>query len=369
MDKSVLHKRIGRAAELAAESGLAGFAFVPGPNFLYLTGLNFHLMERPTLLVVTAQADVLGVMPELERLKWTGTFPDARTFYWQDSDGFEAAFGTLAAELGPVALGVEGDRMRVFEGDALRRVFGGDQVSDASASLVPLRICKDADEIDRLARAIVISEQALGETLDGVRIGDTERSIVARLQAAMLAHDAHGFAFSPIALVGGKAANPHGMPDDTPIAAGDALLIDFGAHFAGFNADITRTTFCGHVSDEHAAIYETVLAANETGRATAAPGVTADQLDTTTTAVLKASSFADLIVHKTGHGLGLDVHEAPYIMVGNHQELAAGMVLTIEPGLYREGDVGIRIEDNVVITDDGARSLTQFDRSLRIVGA
>lgn len=368
MTAPFLKARIARAADLAASNGYDALAFVPGPNFVYLTGLDFHLMERPTLLVVTARGDVLGLMPELERLKWSGAFPDATTFWWQDSDGFEAAFAALAAELGPAVLGVEGGRMRLFEGEALRRHLPSDGVKDADGALALLRIEKDEQEIALLSEAIAISEAALGETFDAVRAGDTERQIAARLMQAMLAHSAEGFSFSPIVLAGGKSANPHGATDDAPLTPGDALLIDFGARIGGFNADITRTAFCAHVSDEHAAIYETVLAANAAGRAAAGPGVTCHDLDVATTAVLKASPFADLVVHKTGHGLGLDVHEAPQIMVGNHLPLAPGMVMTIEPGLYRAGEIGVRIEDDVVIDASGARSLTQFDRSLKILG-
>jgi len=360
--------RIARAANLAATHGYDALAFVPGPNFVYLTGLDFHLMERPTLLVVTAHGDVLGLIPELERLKWSAAFPDATTFWWQDSDGFEAAFAGLAAEFGPVALGVEGGRMRLFEGEALRRHLPTDAVKDADGALALLRIEKDDGEIALLSKAIAISEAAFGETCEAVRPGDTEREIAARLMQAMLAHGADGFSFSPIVLAGGKSANPHGTPDDTPLQPGDALLIDFGARVAGFNADITRTAFCGHVSDEHAAIYETVLAANAAGREAARPGMTCHDLDVATTAVLKASPFADLVVHKTGHGLGLDVHEAPHVMIGNHFLLTPGMVVTIEPGLYRAGEIGVRIEDDVVMEKTGARSLSGFDRSLKVLG-
>jgi Xaa-Pro aminopeptidase len=184
----------------------------------------------------------------------------------------------------------------------------------------------------------------------------------------MLANGAHGFAFEPLVLAAGNAANPHGVPGDRPLRPGDALLIDFGASFDGYNADITRTFFCQHVSDEHARIYETVLAANGHGRAIAGPDLTAHDLDMAVTGVLAASPFAGLIVHKTGHGLGMDVHEAPQIMRGNHKPLVPGTVFTIEPGLYRPGDVGVRIEDNVVTLPGGARSLTGFGRDLTLVG-
>ena len=361
-------RRRERAAALIREAGLDAAAFVPGPSFYYLTGLDFHLMERPTLLVVTAGGGMLAIMPELERLKWSSVFPDAETFYWQDSDGFEDAFEAAMRALGAAALGVEGGRMRMFEYDALRRHMGNGEVRNADAALQPLRIAKDADEIASLSRAIEISQLALGETIDEVRAGDTERAIAALLKTRMLAHGSDGFGFEPIVLAGAKAANPHGTPDDAPLRTGDALLIDFGAKIEGFSADITRTFFCEHVDDRHAEIYETVRQANALGRRMAGPGVTAHDLDTAVTDVLRASPFADMIAHKTGHGLGLDVHEAPQVMVGNHRTLEPGFVITIEPGLYGAGDVGVRIEDDVTITEDGARSLTSFPRELRLIG-
>lgn len=356
------------AAAIAQTMGLGALSFVPGANFTYLTGLHFHLMERPTLLFVTAGAEVVAIMPELEREKWAEAFPVATTFYWQDVDGYAQAFADAAAALGGLMIGVEGMRMRVFEVDALRNHFPQGAIVDAEVGLVDLRISKSAEEVAALQQAIAISETALAETLDQVRTGMTERAIAALLKQRMLGCGAEGFSFDPIVLAGRNAANPHGVPSGRALRAGDALLIDFGASFGGFHADITRTFFCQHVSDDHAALYDTVLAANLRGRQMAGPDVTAHDLDVAVTAVLAASPYAGLIVHKTGHGLGMDIHEAPQIMRGNPKRLVSGTVFTIEPGLYRPGDIGVRIEDNVVTDAEGARVLTSFPRELTLIG-
>ena len=361
-------RRRARAAKLIEQAGLDAAAFVPGPNFYYLTGKAFHLMERPTVLFVTKSADIVAVIPELERLKWSEAFPDSPTFYWNDSDGFETAFAAAGSEMGGMSVGVEGGRMRVFEYEALCRNFLRDGVRDADAALVGLRMSKDALEVECLERAIRISETSLSETIEGIQAGMAEKEVQNLLKGRMLENGADGFAFEPIVLTGAKAANPHGVPDATELRQGDALLFDFGAHIQGYNADITRTFFVGHVTDRHAAVYETVRSANERGREVAGPNMTAHDLDTIVTGVLQASDFAEMIVHKTGHGLGLDVHEAPHVMIGNRQQLVPGAVITIEPGLYGAEDVGVRIEDNVLIEESGSRSLTCFDRQLRIVG-
>ncbi len=364
----IFAERRQRLAQIAKAQGLGAIALVPGANFSYVSGLHFHLMERPTLLFVSADNHLVAIIPELEREKWSQAFPKAQTFYWQDSDGYQDAFAAAAEALAGQQIGVEGMRMRVFEGDTLRRHFQQGAIVDAEPQLIDLRLSKSAAEIASLQRAIDISETALAETIAQVKAGMRERDILNILKARMLAGGADGFAFDPIVLAGGNAANPHGVPGDAVLQPGDALLIDYGASFEGYNADITRTFFCQHVSAEHAAIYHTVLAANEKGRAIANPDLTAHDLDVAVTAVLAASPFASLIVHKTGHGLGLDIHEAPQIMKGNPKRLIPGTVFTIEPGLYRPGDIGVRIEDNVVTDAGGARSLTSFPRELTIVG-
>ena len=366
---NIFAERRQRLADITKSSGLGAIAFVPGANFSYLSGLHFHLMERPTLLFVTADNQIVAIIPELEREKWTQTFPHALTFFLQDSDGFQSAFSGAADALKGQMIGVEGMRMRVFEGDALRRHFQQGAIVDAEPHLIDLRLSKSASEIASLQRAIDISELALSETLETVQVGLRERDVLNTLKTRMLAGGADGFSFEPIVLAGANAANPHGVSGDSPLNPGDVLLIDYGASFEGYNADITRTFFCEHASDEHAAIYNTVLAANEKGRAISSPSITAHDLDVAVTGVLAASPFADLIVHKTGHGLGLDIHEAPQIMKGNHKQLIPGCVFTIEPGLYRSGDIGVRIEDNVVTDTVGARSLTNFPRDLTILGA
>ena len=363
----LLYSRRIRASELLSAAGFDAAAFVPGANFYYLTGLNFPLMERPTILFITRKGEVAGIIPELERLKWSESFPGCPAFYWQDSDGFEEAFAAAASELGRIRMGVEGGRMRMFEYAALCRHFSADAVLDAETCLRELRIAKDAREVRLLQEAVNISETALAETVEQVRAGMTERQVMSLLKTRMLANEAEGFSFEPLVLAGAKSANPHGTPGDDVIRLGDALLFDFGASSSGYNADITRTFFVGQVSDEHESIYETVRLANETGRNKCGPQLTADGLDVLVQGVL-GETYPELIVHKTGHGLGLDVHEAPQVMVGNHTRLAPGMIITIEPGLYRSGDLGVRIEDDVLIEDQGSTSLTGFPRELRILG-
>lgn len=355
------------------DGGFDALAFVPGANFRRVFGRDFHLMERPLVIIVPREGAPVAIVPALEMAAFEKLAFPGEVFSWRDEDGYRAAFAEAGNVLSHLAenarFGLEAQRMRVFEQMALAAVFPGAEFIDAHADISSIRLLKSAEEIALLKRAIGISERALEATLQKLRIGQSETDIAAILLGEMFANGADGVAFEPIVAAGANSAEPHAVPRaDYAIRAGDSLLIDFGASWRGYNADITRTFFVGEVSDRDRAFYETVEEANHNGRAAAKPGVTAHAVDDAVQQTLERSNFAEFARHKTGHGLGLDVHESPHIMRGNRQELTAGMVFTVEPGLYRGGECGVRIEDDVAVTTDGIECLTAFSRELRIVG-
>lgn len=366
MDRSA---RLGRLRAAMEAEDLDAAAMVPGPNFYFLTGAHFHLMERPTVLFVPREGTLHAVIPLLERSKWESVAPDAVTVYWQDADGYDDAFRALAARFAPARIGLEGQRMRVFEAEAIRRAFPDAVVRDAHAAIARMRLHKDAAEVAALRRAIAISEAALSAALATAAAGMSETDFRQRLVVEMLERGADGLAFEPIVLSGPAAADPHGSPSpERRLERGQPLLLDFGASSGGYNADITRTFFVGSADAEARDVYAAVLAANELGRSTAAPPMTLDELDRRVTARLHDAGYGDLVLTKTGHGLGLDVHEAPQVMIGNMAAMEPGMVFTIEPSLMRAGHLGVRIEDDVLVTETGVESLTRFDRALTLIG-
>lgn len=365
--------RLQPLRDVMRDQKLDAVGFVPGPNFRRLFQRDFHLMERPLLVIVPAQADPVAIVPNLEMASFdTLDFPGP-VFDWRDETGYDGAFQQAADALPRLIsadrFGLEAQRMRVFEQMALQQVFPEAGFVDAHAAISSIRLLKSAAEIDLLKRAIRISEEALEATLQEVRVGQSEKEIEAILLRHLFAHGADGVSFEPIVAAGSNSAQPHASArHDYRVQRGDALLIDFGARWRGYNADITRTFFIGEVSGFDRAFYDTVLAANEAGKAATRAGVTAAQVDDAVQKVLEGSQFAGCARHKTGHGLGLDVHEAPQIMRGNQQMLERGMVFTVEPGLYRLGECGVRIEDDIVVTETGMECLTSFPRDLRIVG-
>ena len=370
--------------EIARTAGLDAVALVPGANFTRLYAHDFHQNERPLAVVIPADGPPAAVVPNLELGSFAALGFEGEVFDWRDQDGYQGAFDALFAHLavpGPasasdgraLSLGVEGQTMRVFVEQALRRGVGAAgrtlDVVDAQRAVAALRLRKDDVEIAALRRAIGITETALAETVAEVRAGLTEKAIENLLVQRLFANGADDFAFSPVVAAGDNSAHPHASArSDYAVRAGDALLIDFGARRDGLCADITRTFFVGHCSDAHAEIHATVLAANEAGRAASRPGASAHDIDEAATAVLERSRHAARIRHKTGHGLGRDVHEDPYIMRGNNETLSPGTVFTVEPGLYELGDLGVRIEDDVLITESGHESLTTFERGATVLG-
>jgi Xaa-Pro dipeptidase len=355
--------------KVARDLNVDAVALVPGPNFTRAFGKSFMSHERPFLAVIPAEGAPAAIVPNLELGSWALVDFDGAVFDWRDQDGYDAAFAALTEHLKIGSLAVEGQVMRVFVQVALTKAQRDLQIVDGEKAISGLRVIKTEADVVALQAAIDVSERALSRVLEGVQIGQTEKQIESALIQALFAEGANDLAFSPIVVAGDNTARPHGKARaDYAVQEGDALLFDFGARKDGFAADITRTVFVGDVSEEGRAVYETVLAANLRGFEVAKPGVTAHDIDDVVTGVLEASPFADRIRTKTGHGLGREVHEAPYIMRGNPEVMCEGMVWTNEPGLYDLGNFGVRIEDDMLVTADGVRALTSFPKELLIVG-
>ncbi len=361
--------RYSEFRRIAQDLRVDAVALVPGANFTRLFNQSFHSHERPLVIVIPASGPPAALVPNLELRSFDQLKFEGEVFDWRDQTGYADAFAALAAHLPMKSVAVEGQVMRVFVHHALTAAYPRLRIVDAEKQISGLRVRKSPAEVAALENAIKISEAALADVLDRVRAGMTEFQVEALLTQALFAQGADAHAFGPIVAAGDNSARPHAHArPDYPIRNGDALLLDFGAQKSGFCADITRTVFVGHATDEAQEVYDTVLRANLKGHDVTKAGITAHQVDDAVTSVLEASPFADRIRTKTGHGLGRDVHEAPYIMRGNHEVLEAGAVFTNEPGLYKIGAFGVRIEDDVLVTETGCRSLTSFPKTLTVVG-
>ena len=365
-----------RVVRLRAEAGRAGLdavAVVPGPNMRYLTGLSFHLSERPTVALFPAAGEVALIVPALEAGKAGGAPFPARIFPYDDASGpfdaFAAAFE--ATGLAGRRIGVEARRIRFLELALFERAGGAPEAVDADPVFAALRMRKDDREVAHMRVAVSIAERALEATLPMVRPGATERHVAARLTIALLeAGSDPELPFSPIVAAGASGANPHAFPTSRILESGDLVTIDWGAAYAGYLSDITRTfALAGApVAPELERAYDAVLRANEAGRAAARPGATGEAVDRAARSVIEAAGLGAYFLHRTGHGLGLEGHEEPDMKAGDRTVLEPGMTFTVEPGVYLPGVGGVRIEDDVLVTPSGAETLTTLDRALRVLG-
>lgn len=371
MNAQVYSQRLERLTDQIVAHGLDGLALVPGPNLFYVSGIETHMSERPIVLFIPADEDPAIIIPSLEAMKARAAgIPAERIFDWDDAEGYQGAFQRACArlELADYMLGVEALYMRVLELQLLQRYAPGLQIAHAEPALSALRSVKDAAEIAAMERAIAVAEKALKRIVPRIKVGLSERQLAGMLTQELLASGADSMAFGPIVSGGPNSASPHATPSDRTIRTGDLLVVDWGVYVDGYPSDITRTFAVGEIDDELRRIYDVVLAANEAARRAVRPGVTGRQVDRAARDVIEDAGYGEFFIHRTGHGLGLEVHEPPDMSPVNDAPIAAGNVFTIEPGIYLPGRGGVRIEDNIVATEDGGRTMTTFTRELMTVG-
>jgi Xaa-Pro dipeptidase len=364
-------ERISRLGRLMQEHGLDAVALNPGPTFVCLTSLSFHLMERPVVALFAPDRQPWLVLPEFERTKAEAGPIDFRLeTYEEDEASRLRAFEQAAAGFGlnSMRVGVEPLRLRVLELRLLEAAAPEAEFVSGEAALIPVRASKDESELQAMRKAIDFAETALEATLAHVRVGMTEHELAGELTLQLLqAGSEPELPFSPIVAAGPNSALPHGLPGERKLQQGDLLLIDWGANHRGYISDITRTFSIGAPDPELERIHRIVQQANRAGRNAIRPGSECATVDDAARAVISEAGYADFFTHRTGHGIGLDVHEPPFIRGDNAEKLVPGMTFTVEPGIYLTGRGGVRIEDDVVVTSEGSQTLTSLPRDLRII--
>lgn len=366
---------VSRLAKLTASlrtSGLSAVALNPGPTLTYLTGLHFHLMERPVVLLVAPDQDPVIVLPELELPK-VDLFPyKVRAFaYGEVPSEWDDAFRKATQSLGldGKRIGVEPRQMRLLEFRHVKAGAPEADYPDASDVLAGLRLRKDKAEVQAMRRAVKIAQEALEAAVPQIKIGMTERELASELVMQLLKKGSDSeLPFAPIVSAGPNSANPHASPSERKLQVGDLLVVDWGAAHGGYISDLTRTFAVGEVDDECRKIHKIVQEANAAGRAAAGPGVPCANVDEAARAVIEKAGYGKYFTHRTGHGIGMEGHEDPYMRGDNMQILEPGMAFTVEPGIYLTNRNGVRIEDNVVITETGADVLSDMPREIKVVG-
>lgn len=364
--------RLARLQARMAAAGIDLTVLVPGTNLRYLSGIGFSTKLRLMVVLVPKTGAPQLVLPTMEAPRAVAVCQFACDVHpWDDGDGPQAALGRAVAALGaPIrSIAVEHTTMRVFELRAVEAACPQATTTNADVHLAALRMQKASDERDAMQRAIAVAESTLAETIADIRIGMTELEVAADWERRIRAAGSVP-SFDLAVGSGPNGASPHHTNGERRLQSGDLVVIDGGAIVDGYVSDITRTIGIGAVSERARTVYATVLAANEAGRAAAAlPGATGDSVDRAARAVIDAAGFGPYFIHRTGHGLGIDIHEPPFMVAGATDPILDGMTFTVEPGIYLPGECGVRIEDMLIKTADGAATMTTYPRALQIVGA
>jgi D-alanyl-D-alanine dipeptidase len=357
-------ERRARVVEASEAAGLAGLLVTPGSDFVYLTGHEADPYERLTLLILAAGRDPVLVVPTLERplAEAAPGIGGVEIVDWRDAeDAHEVAARILRA--GRYAITDQTWASHLLE---LERATADCMFVPAGRALPLLRAVKDDDEVELLRAVARAADAAFADLVEIPFAGRRELEVAEVVRERLVEHG-HETAQFAIVASGPNGASPHHGAGERTIETGDAVVLDFGGTREGYFSDITRTVFVGEPEEEHRAVYETVRAAQQAAFDAIRPGVAAQDVDRAARGVISGAGYGDRFVHRTGHGIGLDLHEPPYIVEGNETLLEPGMTFSDEPGIYLPGRFGVRIEDQVVVTPSGAERLNEAPRELTVV--
>lgn len=352
--------RAERLRERLAEAGLEGLLVTHGPNVRYLSGFT----GSSGLLLLREEAGWLLTDSRYEEQAAEECGPGIEVHVTRN--GLWSSLGELGRDwAGEPRVGFEAEHLTVRERARLEEELPGVAWEGTQGLVEALRAVKEPAEIERIARAGELACAALSDTLPVIREGMTELEIAAELEYRLRRAGSEGPAFDSIVAVGPRSALPHARPSDRALRSGDLLLVDFGGVVEGYRSDITRTFVAGPAAGWQTEIHDVVREAHDLAVAAVASGVPGRAVDAAARDRIRAAGYDERFGHSTGHGLGLEVHEAPAISHRADRVLQAGNVVTIEPGVYLPGRGGVRLEDDVAVESAQARVLTSLPLALR----
>jgi Xaa-Pro aminopeptidase len=346
-------------------AGIDAALIAPSSDLRYLTGIADGISERLTLLVVPPRGTIRMLAPAFEAPRLSERLPEVEVAPWSETDD---PVRTLAALLEPFAAEriVVSDTLWARFLLALQGALPAARFGSASQLLGPMRMRKRPEEIAALRRVHAATDAAFEALVATPLAGVGERALSRRLSDLLLEAGNEQVGFATVAS-GPHSASPHHTLTDRAAAPGEALLFDFGGRVDGYYADVTRTVAIGRPPEGFEEVYEVVRAAQQAAVEAVRPGVSAAAIDAAARNAIEAAGYGDRFTHRVGHGLGLDVHERPYLTGANTLPLEPGMVFSVEPGIYLPGRFGVRIEDTVLVTETGGERLTGCSRELLVL--
>lgn len=354
--------RIARAQELIADAGIDWLLIGPSADLIYLSDYDAHGSERLNLLMIPAEGSPSLVVPTLESFLVGKAGELAALHPWNDGENpIDLVKSIIGAEPGKrIAVG-----NHLWSAFLLRiqNALPGNAWEEAVPILRSMRMNKDGIEEQKLFEAARRTDEAWEEFLtSGPISGLTETEAMTRLATITEARGVKNV--WGICASGPNSASPHHHTGDRVIQPGDAVIFDWGGEYEHYFSDVTRTTFIGEPTEEFVRVYDIVRAANQATLDAVKPGVSLQELDRAARTLITDAGYGPAFLHRVGHGLGMEVHEEPYLVEGNELPLEVGMVFSDEPGIYLEGKFGVRIEDSVICTPEGGKRLNEATRDL-----
>jgi Xaa-Pro aminopeptidase len=364
-------ERLTRAAAATRSAGLDALLIGVGSDLRYLTGYAAMPLERLTTLVVPADGTPFVVVPRLELgAAQAGVRPAVDIRTWDETDD---PYALATADLPAAAAVAVSDTMLAMHVLRLQRALGADGRMDlATPVLRDLRMYKDADEVALLRLAAQAADRVVAAIAGGRLVGRTEADVAREVRERLIS-EGHEEAHFAIVGSGPNSASPHHDASDRVIQAGEPIVLDIGGTVDGYGSDITRTLWvtggepANGPDERFRHLFAVLQAAQEAGTRAVRPGVSCAAVDSAARTPIDAEGYGEAFFHRTGHGIGLDGHEDPYLVTGNDLPMAPGMAFSVEPGIYLPGEYGARIEDIVVCGDDGPIVLNEAPRSLYVV--
>jgi len=363
------NKRIKKLAGEITLNGLNAFFAGPSTDIEYLAGLKMFDDERVKGLMVSKDCRVFALTPMLYGEEMQNALGDDTVYkIWADHEGFHRAFAEGAREIGVTGGKIAiNDGVRAVDLIEMQSALSADYVN-GSGTLSPLRRVKDETELEYMRRAGAIADAVMEDISKFIRSGISEREVQELLVESFAAHGGEGLSFSPIVAGGPGGSMPHYQGNSRILEDGDFVVVDMGCRYKGYCSDMTRTFCIGEPSEEMKRVYSVVLEAQKTGEAAVISGSTGQDIDRASRKIIKDAGYGEYFLNRLGHGVGIAIHEEPYIIEGNDTPLEPGNVFSVEPGIYLPGKFGVRIENLVAVKPDGtAEPLNKFTRDMIIV--
>lgn len=337
-------------------------------NVFYFTNFYCDPHERLLSLFVFSNGEIKLICPKMEEQRAKASFTDGEVIGYTDTDDpfFLLTQSIQKTGLSTNKMAIEKEHLSFERYEKWNHFIHETSFCSITEICQQLRMVKDAEEIKKMQVAATLADEAIEIGIDALKEGKTELEIIATIEFEMKKKGVESMSFPTMVLFGENSANPHGIPGTTTLQKGDFVLFDLGVVVDGYCSDITRTIGFHHVNEQQKEIYQIVQTANECAITYANVGTKINKLDWMARSWIKENGYGDYFPHRLGHGIGIDLHEAPFVTETNVSTIQNQMTFTIEPGIYLPNVGGVRIEDDVLVTETGAKTLTSFPKHLII---